>query len=78
MSEVVTHRFTVEAGFLVRRQIINEITGAAWREGIECSHERAGRTIRFTMQGEPRRLQMLTKAIARWIDECNEPSEPRS
>lgn len=78
MSEIVTHRFTVEAGFLVRRQIINEITGAAWREGIECSHERAGRTIRFTMQGEPRRLQALTQAISRCIDEYNDAREPRS
>ncbi len=68
----VTRRITVTAGLFVRRRVIEEITSAAWRADLDCTHERVGGTIRFTLKGNEADIERLLKATSAWIADYND------
>ncbi|MBD8902795.1 hypothetical protein MBTS_11165 [Methylobacterium bullatum] len=59
--------FVVIAGLLIRWQLISMFKEAALQNGLSCSHERAGPTIRFTISGEPRSVSIFISVAKRWI-----------
>lgn len=59
-----TESFVIEAGLLVRRHVISAVTSIAREHGLDCKHERAGRSIRFTVSGPPHGVSTLLAAVA--------------
>lgn len=40
------------------------VTASAWEHGLECKHEVAGRTIRFTVSGKPDKVKVFVIGVA--------------
>lgn len=64
MSATVERSFMMEAGFFIRKGLINAITEHAWDRGLDISHERAGSTIRFKVSGPEDKVRLMIQTVS--------------